>query len=141
MEGTDQFLVHLQVKEGNKIKIEIDADGGLAVKDCVAVSRHVEHSLDRETEDFELQVTSPGLDQAFRVPRQYMKNVGRQVKVRTKEGQELTGKLISANETSIEVETKTKEKVEGKKGRQTIVRQHQFPLEQVKETKVVISFK
>lgn len=136
----DNFLVELTVKPGNKINILIDNAKGVSIADCVAMSRHVEFSLDREQDDFELQVSSPGLDQPFKVLKQYQKYVGKQVEVLTKENKKLAGKLLSANEEGIELEVKTKEKVEGKKAKQNIINNFHLTFNQIKETKVVISF-
>ena len=75
------FLVDITINERNVISIFIDSYDGLTIDQCVAVSRHVEHSLDREEEDFELQVSSPGLSEKFKVKEQYFKYVSRLVEV------------------------------------------------------------
>jgi ribosome maturation factor RimP len=136
----DNFLVELTVKPGNKINILLDNDKGVSIADCVAMSRHVEFSLDRETEDFELNVSSPGLDQPLKTLRQYQKYIGKQVEVLTKENKKLSGKLLKADENGIELETRTKERLEGKKGKQLIVNTIHLTFQQIKETKIVISF-
>jgi len=138
-EGSN-FIVDVAVKPGNKIFILIDNVNGLPISDCVAVSRHVESNLDREQEDFELNVSSPGLDQPFKVLKQYKKNIGKYVDVKTKENQKLSGKLISADENGIVIETKSSERVEGKKGKQLLINNINLTFNQIKETKVVISF-
>jgi ribosome maturation factor RimP len=107
----------------------------------MSVSRNVEHNLDREQEDFELHVSSAGLDKPFRVLPQYLKNIGRQVKVVLNDGTKLEGELKSANETELALELIRKEKVEGKKKKETIVEQRVLQMEQIKETKIVITFK
>lgn len=136
----NNFLVELTVKPGNKIIILLDNDKGVSIADCVAMSRHVEFSLDRETEDFELSVSSPGLDQPFKTLRQYQKYIGKQVEVLSKENKKLSGKLNQVNENGIELETRTKERVEGKKGKQLIVQNLDLKFDQIKETRVVVSF-
>jgi ribosome maturation factor RimP len=138
-EGTN-FIVDIAIKPGNKITILLDNDNGVSIKDCVEMSRHVESNLDREKEDFELNVMSPGLTEPFKILRQYQKNIDKQIDVVTKEGKKLTGKLISANEEGIELESKVKEKVEGKKGKQLIINNIKLTFNQIKETKIVISF-
>jgi ribosome maturation factor RimP len=138
--GTENYIVELRVRPGNKILILLDNMNGLAIKDCVDVSRHVEHNLDRESEDFELEVSSPGLDQPLRILRQYQKYIGKQVQVVTTDGNKITGELKSANEEAIEVETRAKEKIEGKKGKQLVVTNHKLPFTNIKETRVVITF-
>lgn len=138
-EGPD-FIVDISVKPGNKITVLLDNDNGVSIGDCVAMSRHIEFNLDRETDDFELNVMSPGLTEPFKTLRQYQKYIGKQVDVITKENKKLTGKLLSVNNEGIELETKIKEKTEGKKAKQLIISNITLTFSQIKETKVVISF-
>lgn len=135
------FLVDLSISKTNQINIEIDKHvGGVSVKDCMAVSRNVEHNLDREEADFELHVSSAGIDRPLRVLAQYVKNVGRTVEVIKNDGTQLEGILKVASETEIEIETSRIEKIEGKKKKETIVEQIVLPLNSIKETKIVIIF-
>jgi ribosome maturation factor RimP len=140
-EGTDRFVVSISVGSGNKISVEIDADSGVTVSDCIDVSRGIENNLDREVEDFSLDVASPGLTKPLKVFRQYVKNIGRDVKVSTTDDKTIEGELLSANESEIVVKTTSREKVEGKKGKQTVVTEHLIPFDKIKETYIVISFK
>lgn len=140
LSGTSNFIVDISVKSGNKITILLDNDAGISIGDCVNMSRHVEFSLDREQEDFELSVMSPGLTEPFKILRQYQKYLNKQVEVVTKEQQKLTGKLLSVNNDGIVLEIKSKEKVEGKKSKQLIVNNIPLTFNQIKETKVVIVF-
>lgn len=135
------FVVGISVSESNRIDIYIDGFDGLTIDQCVAVSRHVEHSLDREIEDFSLQVSSPGLSEKFRVKEQYIKYQGKQVEVITADGLELEGTLISANDEEFVLETSVKEKPEGGKKKELIVKKHQFKYDEIKSAKAVISFK
>ena len=135
------FLVDLTISKTNQINIEIDKHiGGVSVKDCMAVSRNVEHNLDREEADFELHVSSAGIDRPLRVFAQYVKNIGRGVELLMNDGTELEGVLKAATETEIEIETSRIEKIEGKKKKETIVEQLVLPLNKIKETKIVITF-
>ena len=135
------FLVDLTISKTNQINIEIDKHvGGVSVKDCMAVSRNVEHNLDREEADFELHVSSAGIDRPLRVLAQYIKNIGRGVELLMNDGTELEGVLKAATETEIEIETSRIEKIEGKKKKETIVEQLVLPLNKIKETKIVITF-
>jgi ribosome maturation factor RimP len=136
----DNFIVELTVKPGNKITVLLDNDKGVSIADCVAMSRHIEFSLDREAEDFELNVSSPGLDQPFKTLRQYKKYIGKQVEVLTKENKKIVGKLLKVEEDGIELESKVKERAEGKKGKQVVINNINLNFNQIKETKVVISF-
>jgi ribosome maturation factor RimP len=140
--GNGLFVVELTISSNNVIQVELDKhEGNVSINDCMSVSRNVEHNLDREEEDFELQVSSAGLDKPFRVLAQYVKNIGRTVKVVQQNGKKIEGELKAANENEIVVENSRMEKLEGKKKKELIVEQHVLPMEQIKETKIVISFK
>ncbi len=138
-EGTN-FIVDISIKPGNKITILLDNDQGVSISDCIAMSRHVEFSLDRDTEDFELNVMSPGLTEPFKTIRQYQKNIQNQIDVVTKENNKITGKLISVDNTGIELETKSLKKTEGKKTKQLIIENINISFDKIKQTKVVITF-
>lgn len=138
----DLFVVSLTISPTNDISVELDKHNGyVSVEDCIKVSRNIEHNLDREQEDFSLNVSSAGLDKGLRVVPQYIKNVGREVKVKLNSGGKIEGKMISANESEIVVQTTRKERIEGKKKKETIVEDHVIPMSEIKETKIVISFK
>jgi ribosome maturation factor RimP len=138
-EGSN-FIVDIAVKPGNNIHILIDNDNGLPIKDCVEMSRFVEAGLDRESEDFELHVSSPGLDRPLKTVRQYQKYIGKEVSVTAKDNKKLIGKLLKVNDNGIDLEIKTKETVAGKKGKQLIINNINLTFNQIKETKIVISF-
>ncbi|MCB0401471.1 MAG: ribosome assembly cofactor RimP [Flavobacteriales bacterium] len=141
LEEKDCFVVELEVRPGNNILLEVDSMKGFTIQDCVEFSRAVEHNLDRETEDFELHVSSPGLDKPFRVKEQYLKNIGREVKVIMNNDEKISGLLTAVNDDGIEVEYSYKEKVEGKKKKQTVVEQKHLDFNTIKETTLIISFK
>jgi ribosome maturation factor RimP len=133
------FLVSLKIGGGNQIEVLIDSYQGIMMKDCVSLSRHIEGNLDREEEDFGLQVASAGLSEGFKVFQQYDKNIGREIDVKLRGGEKMLGKLLSATEgEGIVLETTKKVKV-GKK-KQEVVEEHQLPFEQIDQTKIVISF-
>ena len=134
IEGSDLFLVSAKVLPGNRIKVFVDAVEGLNVNDCVDVSRHIEGSLDREKEDFELEVSSPGLTEPYQHPLQYKKNVGRQVKVTTNEGDSVKGELMEFSGIAITVQPEKKKKKEQAEPVEIL-------LTDIKEAKTVISFK
>lgn len=128
------FLVDLNIASGNKIRIELDGDKGISIDDCVAVSRHIEGSLDREVEDFELQVSSAGLDKPLRNRRQYVKNTGREVAVKLSDGSERIGKIKEASEQlTLLMPPSKKNKLPE--------RMETIAWSDIKETKVRISFK
>ncbi len=135
------FLVEIQVNAMNIIKVYIDSFEGITIEQCVAVSRHVEHNLDREKDDFELQVSSPGLSEPLKVKEQYIKNTGRQLELVTRTGHQLTGILKATAPEYIFIETSTLEKVEGYKKKQLTVKEHQIEYSEIKSAKVVVSLK
>ncbi|MBE0674730.1 MAG: ribosome assembly cofactor RimP [Bacteroidales bacterium] len=135
--GTDLFLVDVRVSSTMRVTVLFDRkEGGLKVEDCVALSRHLEGKLDREKEDFELQVSSPGLEMPFLVPEQYIKNQGRKVDVVTLDGTQHTGVLMNVNQGGFELETEVKQK-----GRVIEKKELSFNFDQIKTVKIVIAFK
>jgi len=139
-EGTDKFVVDVKVLAGNKIEIYVDAPQHIVIADCVALSRFIEGSLDREKEDFELQVSSPGATEAFKVTDQYKKYLNTKVKVVTKEGAKHEGILVSANDNEFVIEETRREKKAVGKGNQTVVENITLTYNQTKETKSVLPF-
>jgi ribosome maturation factor RimP len=115
-------------------------NGGVSVKDCVSVSRNIEHNLDREKEDFDLQVSSPGLDQPFVVAKQYLKNLGNQVTVTKTSNEVLNGELLKANDQEIFLKEIKIEKNKITKKKEKIETTHQLLMSEIKETKLIISF-
>ena len=141
LEGSENYLVDIRVSGANDILIELDSDNNISIEDCIKISRYVEHELlDREKEDFQLEVTSAGLDKPFRVLRQYEKNIESNVKVVYNEGGNIEGLLKEVSEEGIVLETKHKERVEGKKKKVWVTETHDISFDKIKETKVVITF-
>jgi ribosome maturation factor RimP len=138
--GTDKFLVEVKILKGSVIEIYIDAPNHVLIADCVALSRFVEGNLDREKEDFELQVSSPGATEAFKVVAQYKKYIGTKVKVVTKEGAKHEGILKSANDNEFVIEETRREKKTVGKGNHTVVEDITLTYNQTKETKSVLPF-
>lgn len=136
------FIVNVHVSSTNNIYVDIEsAEGNVAIVDCMSVSRNIEHNLDREEQDFQLHVSSPGLDKPFKVTQQYIKNVGRDVKVKLKDSKKIEGLLKSADQDGIVIETTRKERIEGRKKKETIVEEHPYQYSDIVETKIIISFK
>lgn len=136
------FIVDVTVNERNVINVFIDSFDGVTIDQCVSVSRNLELNLDREEEDFELHVSSPGLAEGFKVKQQYFKYQGHDIEVETKESsKKLEGVLLDAGEEGIVLETSSREKVEGHKKKQLIVKKHNLKYEEIKSAKAVISFK
>ncbi|HBH06270.1 MAG TPA: ribosome assembly cofactor RimP [Flavobacteriales bacterium] len=126
------FLVNLSVSKGNKISLYVDSMEGMSVEECIQLSRYIEQSLDRDAEDFELNVSTPGLSKPFLVNEQYKKYTGREIVVITTSGEKVSGVLKSYDDDRITVEVSEK-----KNG----VILKEIPREQEKETKPKINFK
>jgi len=136
----DQFLVDITVSSSNVIHIMVDSDINISINQIVEISRHVESNLDREAEDFELSVFSAGLSEPFRLVRQYKKNMDQEIEVLLTNGQKLDGLLIKADELGIDLEVATKEKSEGSKKKELVIRVHSLKYEDIKEAKKIIIF-
>ena len=140
--GKPLYIVDITISSSNHIFVEVEHEKeSVSIEDCVSISRNIEHNLDREEEDFQLEVSSAGLDKPLRDYRQYVKNIGRSLKVKIPEQGKIEGKLIEADENQITLETQRKERVEGKKKKINIVENIVLPYEKIGEAKVVISFK
>ena len=136
------FLVDINVSPTNVIRVELESTvGNVAINDCVSVSRNIEHNLDRSEADFELQVSSAGLDKPFRVKEQFIKNIGEKVKTKLIDGTKIEGLLKSADNNGFIIETTRKERLEGKKKKITVTEDHKINYKEQKETKIIISFK
>ena len=97
------YLVDVSVSAKNVILVKMDnLNQGVSIKDCVSVSRNIEHNLDREAQDFELKVSSPGLDQPFMVYEQYLKNIGKTIEVILNDSS-LKGELLTVSPDEIEL--------------------------------------
>lgn len=103
LSGTDKFLVDLKISTDNRINVAIDGDNGIIIDDCVELSRAIENSLDRDAEDFELNVASAGLDSPLKLKRQYKKNVGQELSVTTFDGEHVEGRLVEADDEQITI--------------------------------------
>jgi ribosome maturation factor RimP len=142
LNGTGVFLVEVKVKASNKIHIFMDNESeGLAISECVEMSRYIESKLDREKEDFELEVSSPGMDQPLRVFKQYVKSVGRQVAIILKDGTKHVGKMIAANAEGVTIEKTRTERTEASKKKKELITEHiQIRFPEIKETRKMVSF-
>ena len=136
IKGTGLFLVTIKVSNANKITILADKNEGITIDECAGIHRHIENGLDREKEDFELQVSSPGLDTPFAVIEQYFKNEGKKVEVVDNEGSKYTGKLKNVTSGGFELETEKKTK-----GRAIELKDMSFNFEQIKSTRVILTIK
>lgn len=138
---TGMFLVEVAIRPGNIIVVEVDSKEGVSIDDCIALSRHIESKLDRDTEDFELEVGSAGITSPFRIPQQYEKNIGNEVEVLTKNGQKLSGVLKAYNNEGFTLTVTKMTKPDGAKKKTAVEEDLSFEYDEVKYTKYLIRFK
>lgn len=139
--NTETFLVEIAIRPGNVIVVEIDSKEGVSLDECIKLSKSIESKLDREVEDFELEVGSAGVTSPFRIPKQYEKNIGNEVEVLTKKGLKLSGVLKSCNHEGFVVTITKMEKPEGAKRKIAVEEDLTFKYDEVKYTKYLIRFK
>lgn len=135
----DLFLVKVSYVPNGKVSILMDGSPAITIEDCAAISRHVGYHLEEENlieSAYHLEVSSPGLDQPLLIPRQYEKNVGRNVRLILTDGSKVEGKLLAYQSGLLQLEIKVKAK-----GKKAILEEREIPLKNIKETKVLISFK
>ena len=137
----DIFLVDVVVRPGNIIVVEIDSNDGVSIDDCIRLSKNIESKLDRDEEDFELEVGSAGVTAPFKIPRQYAKNIGNEVEVLTKNGLKLSGILKSNDDSKFTVTLTKMVKPEGAKRKVAMEEDVTFGYDEVKHTKYIIRFK
>ncbi len=138
-ENESLFLIDLSFLANNKIKVVVDGDSGVPLSECVRISRNIEHNLDREEDDFSLEVTTPDISGSLKVKRQYNKNLTRTLKVKT-ETQEFEGILSEVTEDEITLNWKAREPKPIGKGKHTVEKTVTIPYKDIKEAKVKIIF-
>ncbi len=139
-ENKELFLIELKFLADNKIYVEVDGDNGVTLKECIRISREIEHNLDREEEDFSLEVTSPDVANPLKVKRQYVKNINRILDLKLKDNKTVQGLLKSVVDDEIELEWKTREPKQLGKGKITVVKNEVIQFEDILEAKVKITF-
>ncbi|PVX52122.1 ribosome maturation factor RimP [Balneicella halophila] len=136
----DVFLVEVKTTPDNRIKVFLDSLTSLSIEECMNTSRWLESQLDREVEDFELQVSSAGIGNPFKVEKQYQKAIGKQVEVAVKDGRKLHGKLTAYGDNTLTLEVAKKVVVKGKKKKQEVQELEEIPTSEINTTKEVITF-
>lgn len=140
LDGKDYFVVDISVSPDDKVVVEIDHAEGVWIDDCVELSRYIESRLNRDEEDYELEVGSAGIGQPFKIPRQYQIHIGDDVEVMTSDNRKLTGTLKDANDDHFTIIIKEKIKPEGSKRPVLTDRELTFSYGDVKYTKYLLSF-
>lgn len=135
------YIVDINISKDNDIELTIESeDGVVELDDCVTVSRFFESCFDREKEDYSLTVTSAGLDQPFKVLKQYLKAVGKKVEVQLKGGKKMVAVLEAADEESVTLKYTVKESVEGKKKKELVEHVDRFTMDQVNAVRPFVEF-
>lgn len=140
LEEKEAFLVECSVSDDARIQVEADTPAGITLGELSELSRALEARLNRDEEDFELTLTSPGVGKPLRVPQQYAQNVGRKVKLRAKDGKEQIARLVRFENDTLTLEWKEREPKPVGKGKRTIIKEENWPLHEVKAVTVEIEF-
>lgn len=138
---SEYFITDVQVTPDNRIVVEIDCAEGVNIDTCAALSRYIESRLDRDKEDYELEVGSAGITSPFKVLKQYQKNIGNEVEVLTCDGRKLSGVLKAADENGFTIGVTKKVKLENAKRKTEVEEDYTFGYNEVKYTKYLIRFK
>jgi ribosome maturation factor RimP len=141
VEARGLYIVDVSINKDNEIEVIIEKEEGIVeLDDCVAMSRYFETCFDREKEDYSLAMSSAGLDQPFKVLKQYLKAVGSKVEVQLKGGRKMVAVLEAADEESITLKYSAKEAVEGKKKKELVEHNDRFTMDQVNSVRPYIEF-
>lgn len=132
LDGSDKYLVNMKITPDNRIYVDIDGDNGINIDDCILLSRTIENTLNRDEEDFELNVSSAGADAPLKMPRQYRRHVGRNLSVETFDGNTYEGSLTQVDDETFVLQTKGTKKI----APQVLT----FNFADVKSAKVVLKF-
>ena len=135
----DLFLIELSVSDANKIIVILDGDQGVQLQDCIDISRAIEHNLDREEQDFSLEVASVGIGSPLKLVRQYIKNIGRTLIVKLATTT-IEAELIAATESHITLAWQAREPKKIGKGKETVQKEQQIPYSEIKEAIVTVTF-
>jgi ribosome maturation factor RimP len=139
LEKPSLFLVDLSISESYKITVTLDGDNGVTLQDCIDVSRVIDNNLDREEQDYSLEVASAGVSTPLKLVRQYKKNIGRTLKVKTAT-ETIEAKLDAASEESVTLLWTAREPKKVGKGKETVEHQREIPYSEIKEAIVIIIF-
>lgn len=138
-ERSSLFLIDLTITDTMKIIVTLDGDKGVQLQDCIDISRAIEHNLDRDENDFSLEVASAGLSSPLKLARQFKKNIGRNIKVKTDFNQ-LEALLTNANDEYITLSWTEREPKKIGKGKETVEKKLELPYSEIKEAIVTITF-
>lgn len=136
----DLYLVDLKVSAGNDVVVILDGDVSLSLQDCLDASRAIEFKLDREEEDFSLQVMSAGLSEPLKLPRQYKKNLGRDLEITLNDEEKVTGELVEVDEEKVALMLRYRRPKLVGKGKEDVEEKREIAFSEIKKALVVIKF-
>ncbi len=139
LEKPSVFLIDLTITDSFKIIVTLDGDNGVALQDCIDISRAIENNLDREEQDFSLEVASVGVGSPLKMVRQYKKNIGRTVIVKLA-AETIEAELVEANDNFIILSWKARESKKIGKGKETVQKEQEIPYTEIKEAIVTVTF-
>lgn len=136
----DLFLIDLKFSAGDDITVILDGDNGVSVQDCLDASRAIEFNMDREEHDFSLQVMSAGLSEPLSIPRQFRKNIGREIEVLLTDSSEIEGELAKVDEEKVTLVLRYRKPKEVGKGKVDVEEEREIPYSDIKKALVVLKF-
>ena len=134
------FLIDFSISDSYKILVTLDGDHGVSLQDCMDISRAIEHNLDREEQDFSLEVASAGVSTPLKLSRQYVKNIGRNVKITTIDNETIEAKIVAADAEKTVLNWKERVPKQIGKGKETVEFNREFPYSNIKEAIITINF-
>lgn len=134
------YVTAVKIGAANQISVFIDGDNGVTIADCVELSRHIEKNIDRDKEDFSLDVSSHGAEKPLVIPRQYKRHIGRSFEIKLMDGTIAEGNLVSSNDNEIVIEYSVRENKPIGKGKVTVIKQQSINYNQIKESKIKLKF-
>ena len=133
------FLIDFTISSAGDIQVVVDGDKGVSLDECIRISRHIEHNLDREVDDFSLSVTTPDITKPLMHPRQYQKNIGRTLNIQT-QNEKVEGVLVEIKDQNIVLEWKARERKPIGKGKHTVNKRAEIAIENITKAKVKIVY-
>ena len=139
-ERPDLFLIDLKISAGDDITVILDGDNGVSLQDCLDASRAIEFNMDREEHDFSLQVMSAGLSEPLSSPRQFRKNIGRELEILMNDSTKIEGELAKVDEDKITLILRYRKPKEIGKGKVGVEEEKEIPYSEIKKALVAIKF-
>lgn len=139
-EREDLFLIDMKFGTSDNITVILDGDNGVTLQDCLDASRAIEFNMDRDEHDFSLQVMSAGLSEPLSMPRQYRKNIGRDLEVMLEDSTKIEGELTAVNDEKITLTLRYRKPKEVGKGKVDVVEEKEIPYSEIKKALVAVKF-